>query len=95
MDNKLLKQFESFLSNVSTIITNMEWLMRPLRQHYRMRYEIPQHAGRIYEVLTSSDMDDAVPQYNETAPNKFMKTFIAMCYLVQRFRQGYGQNRFF
>ncbi len=86
MDNKLLRQFKSFLGNV--------------RHHYHEHgmvdeavydsitecgYEISQHAGRIYEVLTSSDMDDAVSQYNETAPNKFMKTFIAMCYLVQRF----------
>lgn len=86
MDNKLLRQFESFLGNV--------------RHHYHEHgmvdeavydsiaecgYEISQHAGRIYEVLTSSDIDEAIVRYNETAPNKFMKTFIAMCYLVQRF----------
>lgn len=94
MDNKLLRQFESFLGNV--------------RHHYHEHgmvdeavydsitecgYEISQHAGRIYEVLTSSDMDDAVSQYNETAPNKFMKTFIAMCYLVQRFGDKVMDNK--
>lgn len=86
MDNRLLRQFENFLGNV--------------RHHYHEHgmvdeavydsisecsYEISQHAGRIYEVLTASDIDEAIARYSETAPNKFMKTFIAMCYLVQRF----------
>ncbi len=94
MDNKLLRQFESFLGNV--------------RHHYHEHgmvdeavydsvsecgYEISQHANRIYEALTSADIDDAVSQYNETAPNKFMKTFVAMCYLVQRFGDKVVDNK--
>lgn len=86
MDNKLLRQFESFLGNVRHHYHEHKMVDEAVYDSIaECGYEIAQHAGRIYEVLTSSDLDDAVSQYNETAPNKFMKTFIAMCYLVQRF----------
>lgn len=86
IESKLLRQFEVFLSNV--------------RHHYHEHgmideaiydsieecdYEMSLHANRMYEILTASDVDEKVEEYNDTAPNKFMKTFIAMCYLVQRF----------
>lgn len=94
MDNKLLRQFEAFLGNV--------------RHHYHEHgmvdeavydsisecgYEISLHANRIYDVLTSADIDNDIQQYNETAPNKFMKTFLAMCYLVQRFGDKIVENK--
>jgi len=86
IDNKLLKQFESFLGNV--------------RYHYHEHgmideaifdsidecgYEISLHANLIYEVLTATNAEERVEQYNETAPNKYMKTFLSICYLVMRF----------
>lgn len=86
LDNKLLRQFEAFLGNV--------------RHHYHEHgmideaiydsigecgYEMSLHAGRMYEVLTDPDIDDSVDQFYEAAPNKYMRTFIAMSYLVQRF----------
>lgn len=86
LDNKLLRQFEVFLGNV--------------RHHYHEHgmideaiydsieecgYEMSLHAGRMYEVLTDTNIDERVEQFKEAAPNKFMKTFIAMSYLVQRF----------
>ncbi len=86
MDNKLLRQFVEFLENV--------------RHHYHEHgmidesiydsieecgYEISLHANHIYEILTASDVEERIEQYKETTPNKFIKTFTAMCYLVQRF----------
>jgi len=94
LDNKLLRQFEVFLGNV--------------RHHYHEHgmideaiydsieecdYEISLHANKMYEVLTSSDVDESIEQYNDTAPNKFMKTFIAMCCLVQRFGDKMADNK--
>jgi len=94
LENKLLRQFEVFLGNV--------------RHHYHEHgmideaiydsiedcdYEISLHANRMYEVLTSADIDEAIEQYNDTAPNKFMKTFIAMCCLVQRFGDKVADNK--
>lgn len=86
LDNNILKQFEVFLGNV--------------RHHYHEHgmideaiydsigecdYEMSLHANRMYEILTDRNIDDRVEQFYETAPNKYMKTFIAMSYLVQRF----------
>lgn len=86
LDNKLLKQFEAFLGNV--------------RHHYHEHgmideaiydsigecdYEMSLHANRMYEILTDTNIDDRIDQFYETAPNKYMKTFIAMSYLVLRF----------
>jgi len=86
LDNRILKQFESFLGNV--------------RHHYHEHgmideaiydsigecdYEMSLHAERMYEILTDKDIDERVEQFYETAPNKYMRTFIAMSYLVHRF----------
>ncbi|HZK27690.1 MAG TPA: hypothetical protein VFD00_09170 [Thermoclostridium sp.] len=86
LDNKLLKQFEIFLGDV--------------RHHYHEHgmideaiydsidesgYEMSLHANKMYEVLTDSNIDDSIEKFNEYVPNKFMRTFIAMSYLVQRF----------
>ncbi|NLY17605.1 MAG: hypothetical protein GX045_01310 [Clostridiaceae bacterium] len=86
IENKLLRQFEDFLVNV--------------RHHYHEHgmideaiydsieecdYEMSLHANRMYEILTATDVEEKVEQYNDNAPNKFMKTFMAICYLVQRF----------
>jgi hypothetical protein len=86
IENKLLRQFEAFLGNV--------------RHHYHEHgmideaiydsiedcdYEVSLHANRMYEILTASDIEERIEEYNDTAPNKFMKTFVAICYLVQRF----------
>jgi len=94
MDNKLLRQFESFLGNVRHHYHEHKMVDEAVYDSIaECDYEISQHANRIYDVLTSSDLDDAVSQYNETAPNKFMKTFIAMCYLVQRFGDKVADNK--
>ncbi len=94
IDNKLLRQFEVFLGNV--------------RHHYHEHgmideaiydsigecgYEVSLHANRMYEVLTASNVDECVEQYNETVPNKYMKTFVAMCYLVQRFGDKLAEGK--
>jgi len=86
IDNKLLRQFGSFLENV--------------RHHYHEHgmideaifdsidecgYEISLHANMIYEILTAANAEERVEQYNETAPNKYIKTFLSICYLVMRF----------
>jgi len=86
LDDKLLRQFEAFLGNV--------------RHHYHEHgmideaiydsiedcgHEMALHANRMYEILTDTNIDDRVNQFNEVAPNKYMRTFITMSYMVQRF----------
>lgn len=86
IENKLLVQFDKFLGDV--------------RHHYHehgmideavydaindCKYEMSVHANKMYEILTSDDLEDEIEKYNELAPNKFFKTFLANCYIVQRF----------
>ncbi len=86
IENKLLVQFDKFLGDV--------------RHHYHehgmideavydaindCKYEMSVHANKMYEILTSDDPEDEIEKYNELAPNKFFKAFLANCYIVQRF----------
>ncbi|AGC68352.1 hypothetical protein Cst_c13610 [Thermoclostridium stercorarium subsp. stercorarium DSM 8532] len=94
LDSRLLKQFENFLENV--------------RHHYHEHgmideaiydsisecdYEMSLHAEKMYETLTDTNIDDRVDQFYDTAPNKYMKTFIAMSYLVQRFGDKFLEGK--
>ncbi|MBC7958953.1 MAG: hypothetical protein H7X94_03715 [Vallitaleaceae bacterium] len=86
MDDKLLIQFERFLGDI--------------RHHYHEHgmideaiydameegeYEISLHANKMYEVLSSEDEETALSGYYDLVPNKFFKTFLALCYTVQKF----------
>lgn len=86
IENKLMLQFEKFLGDV--------------RHHYHehgmideaiydtivdCKYEMSLHAHRMYEVLTSSEPENEIEKYNDIAPNKFFRTFLANCYTVQKF----------
>lgn len=86
IEKKLLVQFDKFLGDV--------------RHHYHehgmideavydsitdCKYEMSVHASKMYEILTSDDPEGEIEKYNEIAPNKFFKAFLANCYLVQRF----------
>ena len=86
IENKLLIQFEKFLGDI--------------RHHYHEHgmideavydsindcpYEMSIHAHKMYEVLASDDPEAELEKYNEIAPNKYFKTFLANCYTVQKF----------
>lgn len=86
IDDKLLYQFEKFLGDI--------------RHHYHEHgmideaiydaieespYEIALHAGRMYEVLSSEDVESALAGYYDLVPNKYFKTFLALGYTVQKF----------
>lgn len=86
LDNKLLRQFEDFLGNVRHHYHEHGMIDEAVYESIEeCGYEMSLHASRIYEVLSDTSIDDYVNQFSEAAPNKFMKTFIAMSYLVQRF----------
>ena len=94
IEQKLLFQLEKFLADV--------------RHHYHEHgmvdeaiydaietspYEISLHANRIYEVLTSDDVESEMDKYNDNAPNKYFRTFVALCYLVQKFGDKVVENK--
>lgn len=86
LDDKLLYQFEKFLGDI--------------RHHYHEHgmideaiydaieespYEVSHHAEKMYEVLTSEEVEEKQAEYNDLVPNKYFKTFLALCYTVQKF----------
>jgi hypothetical protein len=86
IEKKLLVQFDKFLGDI--------------RHHYHehgmideavydsiadCKYEMSLHASKMYEILASTDPEGDIEKYNDIAPNKFFKTFLANCYTVQKF----------
>ncbi|NLK87897.1 MAG: hypothetical protein GX279_10465 [Clostridiaceae bacterium] len=49
------------------------------------KYEMALHASKIYDVLSSSDVEDEIEAYNDMAPNKYFRAFVSNCYIVQKF----------
>lgn len=43
------------------------------------------HAEVIYKILISDDMEEGVEKYNDTVPNRFLKTFLALCVTVMQY----------
>jgi len=86
LDNKLLRQFEAFLGNVRHHYHDHGMIDEAIYDSIgECGYEMSLHANRMYEVLTDTNIDDRINRFNEIAPNKYMRTFITMSYLVQRF----------
>ncbi len=48
-------------------------------------HEIFIQAQKIYDVLTSKDVEKSIIQYNEVAPNKFLKMLLGLCYMTMEY----------
>ncbi len=48
-------------------------------------YETFIQAQKIYDVLTSKDVEKNIIQYNELAPNKFLKMLLGLCYMTMEY----------
>lgn len=96
--NQVFKIFVEVQENY--LLRQLEKLIKAVRHHYHEHkmidealydsieesgYEIGHHAVKIYEVLTSQDIELKLNAYYELVPNKYFKTFVALCYMVQRF----------
>lgn len=52
-------------------------------------FEMELHAQKIYQVLIDVNIESAVAKYEESAPNRFLKTFAAICATIKE----YGDKR--
>ena len=43
------------------------------------------HGKKLYDVLVSPDQDGEIINYNETMPNRFLRTFLANCTMVMKY----------
>lgn len=86
LDSKLLNQLGDFITNI--------------RHHYSAQgnvedsiydtldetpYEMGLHATKIYKILTSTNVENEVDKYTDTAPNKFVLTLVAICATIKEY----------
>lgn len=55
-------------------------------------YEASLHAKKIHDVLVSNNPEDSLASYYEKAPNRFLKAFAGMSYLVKEFGDKIVKN---
>lgn len=48
-------------------------------------YEVALHTRKIYEALTSKNPDEELEKYYEAAPNRFIKAFAGISYMIMEF----------
>ncbi|NLD50405.1 MAG: hypothetical protein GX660_24965 [Clostridiaceae bacterium] len=86
IENKLLLQFEKFLGDVRHHFHEHGMIDEAIYDCIEeCDYEISLHANRMYEILTSTDIEGEIDKYYDMAPNKFFKTFLALCHTVYKF----------
>ncbi|WP_066497524.1 hypothetical protein [Abyssisolibacter fermentans] len=86
IENKILMQFEKYLGDIRHHFHGHGMIDEAIYDSINESdYEISLHATRMYEVLTSDDVESNLDKYNDMMPNKYFRTFLALCYLVQKF----------
>ncbi len=89
IENSLLTQFESFLSEVKHYYHEHKMIDEAIYDTTvnvnKNNFEMSLHAKRMYEILTSEDVENEIDKYYDIAPNRFFKNFIALANLVQKF----------
>ncbi|HEX3028805.1 MAG TPA: hypothetical protein VHT34_05790 [Clostridia bacterium] len=86
LDNKMLKQFEKFTSDMRHNYHEHNMVDEAIYDSTETcPYEMSLHAHKMYDILTSKNVEDEIDKYNDQIPNKYFKTFLSLCYTVQRF----------
>lgn len=86
IENKIMLQFEKFLGDVRHHFHEHGMIDEAIYDCIEeCDYEISLHANRMYEILSSNDIEGEIEKYYDIAPNKFFKTFLALCHTVQKF----------
>ncbi|MDF2473836.1 MAG: hypothetical protein K0R21_1618 [Anaerocolumna sp.] len=83
---KILKQLEKYLSAVrhSYYINQMvEEAVEDAMEN--CGYEMRIHARKIHDIITSDDPEDEMNKYKQTAPNKFLRLFLALSVTVAEY----------
>ncbi|MGL5381761.1 hypothetical protein [Clostridium sp.] len=85
-DDRLMKQLEKAIGDIRHLYHQHEMVEEALYDTVELcDYEIAQHINEMHQALISDDIDTAINNYYEKAPNKFLKTFLSLCYTVVKF----------
>ena len=97
IENELLTQFEVFLSDVKHYYHEHKMIDEAIYDTTvnvnESNFSMSLHAKRMYEILTSEDVENEIEKYYDVAPNRFFKNFIALANLVQKFGDRTVDNK--
>lgn len=97
LEKKLLIQFQEFIQEVKHYYHSYNMIDEAIydASNYSntTRYEMSLHGNAFYKILTSNDVESEIEKYYDIAPNKYFKTFLALCNLVQRFGDRIVEER--
>jgi hypothetical protein len=83
---KLLAQFDIFLSEVRENYQNHGILDEAVYEAIQNADKpLKLHAGCIYNILTSSESERKKEEYLSYIPDKFLKTFLALCLIINTY----------
>lgn len=86
IENRLLQLLEKFIGDVRHHYHEHGMIDEAIYDAIEdSKYEMALHATKIYEILTSSNVEDEIEAYNDIAPNKYFRAFLSNCYIVQKF----------
>lgn len=83
---KLLKSFNIYLGEVRQSFITYRTVEDALFHSLTYTKEpLSQHIQKIYDALTSDDVESASSTYRSIAPSKYLKLFLSLCLLVQTY----------
>ncbi|MCD1261269.1 hypothetical protein B5M42_020930 [Paenibacillus athensensis] len=93
LENRLLWQLRNFLADVRHHFHQHGMVEEAIYDATEASpYEVGLHAQAVYDVLTASNSEERLEQYYETAPNRFLKGFAGISYLVREYGDKLTQN---
>lgn len=86
IENRLLHLLEKFIGDVRHHYHEHGMIDEAIYDAIEdSKYEMALHAAKMYEILTSTNVEDEIEAYNDIAPNKYFRAFLSNCYIVQKF----------
>jgi hypothetical protein len=83
---KLLKQFDKLLGDIRHYYQAHGMIEEAIYDSIeKAAYPIKLHAAKIHEILEAEDVEEETNKYNESVPNRFLKTFLALCVMMIKF----------
>lgn len=83
VENRLLRQFVHLLGDVRHYYHAHGMVEEAIMDaSENTTHEAGQHGRRIYDILTSAEAEVELEQYYEVAPNRFLKGFAGISYLI-------------
>lgn len=90
---KLLDQLDTFITDIHAYYHDSEMVDEAISATMDdLPYEISLHANKIYNIVTSTDVEAEVEKYIEVAPNRFLLLLSAICSSVKEYGDKAMEN---